>query len=202
MDINFIDIIPSLTFLAAALFRFVPALTLSAILLQRLEQSKPSIESICQKLSNNNIKSHTLTGEDKFDFTVRNEITIKDLSYAYNNSPKKLFNNLNLNIKIGEKIAIHGKSGSGKTTLVKLLMGIIPVLDGEILIDKKNINTNTKSWQKIISYIPQKVFLFESSLKENREAIEIAKDAAINEKEFFRCIVYSVKANLPFMYYS
>ena len=30
----------------------------------------------------------------------------------------------------------------------------------------------------------------------------MAKDAAINEKEFFRCIVYSVKANLPLMYYS
>ena len=32
---------------------------------------------------------------------------------------------------------------------------------------------------------------------DNREAIEEAKDAAINEKEFFRCIVYAIKANLP-----
>ena len=42
-----------------------------------------------------------------------------------------------------------------------------------------------------------------SSLQDNYNqlAIEMAKEAAINEKEFFRCIFYSVKANLPLMYY-
>ena len=54
-----------------------------------------------------------------------------------------------------------------KSTLAKIIMGVIPPTDGSILVDGQNINEKINSWQKIISYIPQKIFLFESSLKNN-----------------------------------
>lgn len=166
-NLNFIDVIPSITFLAAALFKFVPAITSSMILLQRIEESKPSLENICQKLYKKEFESLSKKDKENFNFDIKDEIKIKNLSYSYNNSKKLLFNNVNLKIKKGDKIAIYGKSGAGKTTLVKLLMGIIPLSTGEILVDDMNIKSNTKNWQSKISYIPQKVFLFEATLKEN-----------------------------------
>ena len=48
---------------------------------------------------------------------------IENLSFAYEGSERKIFNNLTITINAGEKIAIIGENGVGKTTFLKLLMG-------------------------------------------------------------------------------
>lgn len=53
---------------------------------------------------------------------------------------KKLLNNISLNIKKGEKIAIIGKNGSGKSTLLKLIGGVYKPTKGKLSIQEKNIS--------------------------------------------------------------
>ncbi len=53
----------------------------------------------------------------------RQAVEIENLSFAYEGSERKIFNNLTLTINGGEKIAVIGENGVGKTTLLKLLMG-------------------------------------------------------------------------------
>ncbi len=53
----------------------------------------------------------------------RQAVEIENLSFAYEGSDRKIFNNLTLTINGGEKIAVIGENGVGKTTLLKLLMG-------------------------------------------------------------------------------
>lgn len=84
------------------------------------------------------------------------KIELNNLFFKYQNSNKFVLNGLNLNIKSGEKIAIVGENGAGKTTLVKLLCRIYRTSQGEILIDRQNINDlKILSWYKNLSILFQ-----------------------------------------------
>ncbi|MDF2505854.1 ATP-binding cassette domain-containing protein [Clostridium sp.] len=65
---------------------------------------------------------------------------------------KELFENLNLTLNEGQKVAIMGKSGSGKTTLLKLIAGLIKVETGAIIFDGKNLSNmsaNERSFNRL-----------------------------------------------------
>ena len=94
-------------------------------------------------------------------------IDISQVSFAYPNTFKNVFSNLNLRILTGEKVAIVGSSGSGKSTLLDLVLGLrIPYL-GEIRIGNLPPHEAIRIWPNRISYVPQDTFLMEGGLLEN-----------------------------------
>lgn len=93
-------------------------------------------------------------------------ITLENLSFGYAN--RKIFENLNLCIQKGEKLALVGESGSGKSTLIKLLIGLLKPSKGTIWIDGYNLSeVNLKSYYSHISYISQESPIFDGTLREN-----------------------------------
>ena len=60
-----------------------------------------------------------------------------------------------------------GKSGSGKTTIVDLLCGLLKLDNGKILVDGRDIFNNFAAWRKLISYVPQDIYLLDDSLRNN-----------------------------------
>ena len=95
------------------------------------------------------------------------EITFKDVNFSYIKD-KPIFENLNLQIKAGEKIGVVGHSGSGKSTLINLLLRAYDVDSGEILLNKTNIKDLTfRSHHKNIAVISQDTALFNRSILEN-----------------------------------
>ena len=60
---------------------------------------------------------------DERDKLHRQAVEIENLSFAYEGSDRKIFNNLGLTITAGERVAVIGENGVGKTTFLKLLMG-------------------------------------------------------------------------------
>ena len=89
------------------------------------------------------------------------KISIKNLSFTFENSTTSLFQNLNFEIEKNSKVAIIGETGIGKSTFVDLITGLYLPLSGSIEIDKIKLTyLNRNSWQKLISYVPQKIFLY------------------------------------------
>ena len=85
------------------------------------------------------------------------EISIKNVSFSYDNSQKKIIDGLNINIKKGEFVGILGANGSGKSTLLKMILKYFPIETGNIEISDKNISLySSKEMAKIISFVPQK----------------------------------------------
>ena len=74
---------------------------------------------------------------------VTGDITFKDVSFEYPDDHNQVFENLNLTIRPGEKVAIVGPSGGGKTTLCNLIPRFYDIDSGEISIDGKNIKSFT-----------------------------------------------------------
>ncbi|MES2654733.1 MAG: ABC transporter ATP-binding protein [Bacteroidota bacterium] len=101
-------------------------------------------------------------------FEFNQQIAFKNVSFTYNNKTNKAINNVSFQIQKGQTFGILGSTGSGKTTITQLLLRMIEVQSGEILIDGKNINQiNIDAFRTQIAYVPQDVFLFSDSIKNN-----------------------------------
>lgn len=114
---------------------------------------------------------------------VRGDIRFKNVDFRYEKTAELLFQDLNLHIKPGEKVALVGHSGGGKTTITKLLSRFVDVGNGEVLIDGQNIADVTfASLRGAIASVPQDPAMFHRSLRDNiRYGNPDASDAAIIE---------------------
>jgi len=112
---------------------------------------------------------------------IQGTIEFKDVSFVYPDSGTKALNKINFKAKAGETIAIIGKTGSGKSTIADLICRLYDSTSGNILIDGKNINAiNLNSLRENIGYVPQEVFLFSDSIK-NNISFGITKEEADNQ---------------------
>jgi ATP-binding cassette subfamily B protein len=108
-----------------------------------------------------------LSGSIK-SFKIKGDIEFKKVTLTYPDTGIRALTNLNLHIKVGEKVAIIGKTGSGKTSFAELLLRMYDSTEGEILFDGVNIKSlNLGRLREQIGYVPQDVFLFSESLREN-----------------------------------
>lgn len=96
-------------------------------------------------------------------------IEFRHVDFAYgDNDDELLFQDFNLHIKAGEKIALVGHSGGGKTTVTKLLLRFVDVSGGQLLVDGQNIADGTlASLRQAIAYVPQDPAMFHRSIMEN-----------------------------------
>lgn len=120
---------------------------------------------------------------------TRGEIEFDKVHFAYRSrTDEPLFDDLNLHIKPGEKLALVGHSGGGKTTITKLLLRFIDVSSGELRIDGQNIReAKLAAVRKAVAYVPQEPIMFHRSIRENirygrldasdEEVVEAAKKA-------------------------
>ncbi len=95
-------------------------------------------------------------------------LEIKNLSFSYLHSSIPSINQLRIQIKEGEKIAIMGKNGSGKTTLIKLISGIYKPSQGSLTFNHLNIDEiDQTTFREKLAVVLQDFQLFSGSIKEN-----------------------------------
>ena len=98
---------------------------------------------------------------------VDGTLSLKDVSFSYT-PDRPLIENLNLDVRKGERIAIVGPTGCGKTTLINLLMRFYDVTGGSIKISGKNIKEITRhSLRQSFGMVLQETWLSKGTIKEN-----------------------------------
>ena len=105
---------------------------------------------------------------DKEKFTLKKQIQLKNVSFAYHIDQPLVLANIDLTINKGDKIGKLG-TGSGKSTLFDLLMGLLTPSKGDLIIDDIVVQNQEArlNWQLTFSYVPQSVHLNEASYAEN-----------------------------------
>jgi len=184
------EILPLLGIYALAAYRSQPALTAIYGGITGLKYGSASINNLFSELYNDNHtdeisinnKNPKAEGISENDFNHHSKlfknnlktiypfekISLVGISYKFPNSKKTAINNINLEIQVGSCIGIVGGSGAGKTTLLDIILGLLDPSDGSIIVDKTTINKKNKlSWQKILGYVPQEMFLIDASVEEN-----------------------------------
>ena len=157
-------LLSTIGFFAAAAFRIMPSINRINIAIQSIKYSKSAIRMLSEEIDNIN-SQHFLKKETIENFN--NVIEINNISVQYLNPKKTILDDVSLRISKGMKIGIMGESGSGKTTFLDSILGLIKFNSGSIKIDNLEFKNNNFSLKNIVGYIPQDVFLLNSTLEEN-----------------------------------
>ena len=108
------------------------------------------------------------TGKCEDVDTSNSTVTFDNVSFAYEGSSENVLKNVSFTADKGKMIAIVGGSGAGKTTCTNLLCRMWDVNEGAILIGEKDIrDMKLSALRKLITVVPQDVYLFNVSMKDN-----------------------------------
>ena len=171
---DLIKIIPSIALLGAAGARLIPALSRLQFYFVQIRFGLPVIKKIKEvyysynKLRLNYIQN--IKEKDKINFSI-NKISIKNLSFKFDGDNQDfLFKNMDFELKKGDILGIKGKSGSGKTTLIDIISGLLKPTSGSIKVNDTDIEkdeTTKKFWMSSIGYVPQEIYLIDSTIEKN-----------------------------------
>ena len=183
---NSSQLIITLSLYAAAAFRLLPTLNRILNNFQTFRYYKPSIELLNTELKGiSNIINDENRNLDELNF--KKSLMLSNLNFKYPEKAENHFEAINLTISKSSIIGIKGESGSGKTTLLDILTGIIEPTSGKILIDEKIIE-NSNRLRKIVSYVPQKVFLLNDTIKRNIEFYSDIKNETMSNERVTKLI--------------
>lgn len=154
--VTFITYLGLLTWPMMAVGQVINVIQRGTASMERLNEvlnTKPEIYDHCECFKSSDFKG---------------AVQINDLTFYYKNSKTPALKNINLNLNIGETLAIVGKTGSGKTTLANLLLHLYTIPSGKIYIDNMDINYIPLSvLRNNIGFVPQDNFLFSRSIEKN-----------------------------------
>lgn len=113
------------------------------------------------------------------------ELKMENVTFRYPGSQQNLFENLNLTIHPGEKLAVVGLNGAGKTTLVKLLCGFYDPDEGRILLNGQDIREfNRQDYYRLLSAVYQDYSVMDVTVAQN---VASCIDG-INEDKVYACL--------------
>lgn len=106
-------------------------------------------------------------------------ISFKNVTLVYDNGTAAV-NNVTFDIKAGDRVAVVGSNGSGKSTNASLLLRLYDATEGEITYCDTNINDiNIDQYRSIFSYVEQKSFMFNSTIRDNIDPLHQLSDEQI-----------------------
>jgi len=99
---------------------------------------------------------------------LQGNIEFKRVNFTYQDTGIEALKDVSFEIKAGQFVAIIGRTGSGKSTLANLLMRMYDADSGDISIDGKELTRlNLNSFRSQVGFVPQEVFLFSDSIRNN-----------------------------------
>jgi len=132
--------------------------------LEEQEKINKSTEPL-RTLSKGSLTSSSNYGNQAMPFVE--QIVLENVIYRYPEASETILNDISLSLKKGQSIALIGKSGAGKTTLVDVILGLLIPKSGDIKVDGISVYKDLRSWQNLIGYIPQSIFLMDDSITKN-----------------------------------
>jgi ATP-binding cassette subfamily B protein len=163
-NLDIIEFLPLLTAIALGVQRLLPIMQQIYFNFVNIVSKKSALDDYLKIFFSDNQKNFDLEKKNKIKFSKN--IIIQNLTFSFNN--RNIFQNMSLDIKKGSNIGIIGQTGTGKTTFVNLLTGMVKPENGKILIDDIDLNKNNlQAWTSQITYVPQEIFLFDSTIAEN-----------------------------------
>ena len=161
---DFSTILPMMGIFAAAAFRLIPATNRIIITFQLVQYNAPSIQTLYTEL---NLPASPRASLEPGAFDGWKSIQLENVSFRYSETGDWTLRDTSLTIRRGELIGFIGASGAGKTTLVDVFLAILPPSSGRITVDGRDVAEQVEEWQRQVGYIPQTIYLMDSSIRNN-----------------------------------
>jgi ABC-type multidrug transport system fused ATPase/permease subunit len=158
-------VLPALGLYGFAAYRMLPAAQIMYRGFAKLKFSSASLQAIHRDM----ILPEVRPSAAESPLEPQQEIRLQSIRYAYPSAPDKpVFDGFDLTIPAHTSLGIVGKSGAGKSTLMDILLGLLQPQAGTLSVDGTPIDaSNVAAWQRAIGYVPQHVYLADTSVAEN-----------------------------------
>ncbi len=168
------DLVPQITVFGMAAMRLLPSANRINNYLTSISYFEPFFmgvsDNLQEEINDSNVEydPEAYTKKKEVEkLKVEHKIELKDIQYKYPNTDKWIFDHADLEIPVGYSVGIVGTSGAGKTTIVDVLLGLFKLQGGQILADGVEVRDHYESWLKNIGYIPQTIFMLDSTIRKN-----------------------------------
>jgi ATP-binding cassette, subfamily B, bacterial PglK len=158
-----------LTFLGFAAYRLLPTLQQAFVAIVRIRADRPGFTAIARDLRLARARKDAVAAPDSpWRESPRSDIRLEEVSFRYEPERPPAVDGVSLRIPVRAVIGFVGANGSGKTTLVDLIAGLLVPAQGRIEVDGIVLTEdNRAAWQARIAYVPQNIFLLDTSIAHN-----------------------------------
>lgn len=168
------DIMPQVGLLAVAAMRLIPCANRINNYMTSIAYFEPFFMGVSDNLQED-IRDESIdyseaayqTKQEVEKLELHDKIELKQITYKYPNTDVLIFDRADMVIPVGKSVGIVGTTGAGKTTMVDILLGLLQVQSGEILADGVDVREHYAQWLKNIGYIPQMIFMLDSTIRRN-----------------------------------
>jgi ABC-type multidrug transport system fused ATPase/permease subunit len=145
-------------------FRMLPSINRIVVSLQQLALTRPGLEGAVEGFA---LVVGSETPRTSIDLGHFEMLSVEALTYRYPNTDSNVLDLSRLEVRAGESVGVVGSSGSGKSTLVDVLIGILNPPSGKIQVNGVELSTIRRQWQDKIGYVPQHVYLMDTTIRRN-----------------------------------
>jgi ABC-type multidrug transport system fused ATPase/permease subunit len=164
---NISNSLPIISMYVFAGYRLLPSIQQIYISFTQLTFSSPAMDKLYDdfkklKTPNKNIN------QDQSILTLNKTITLNNINYNYPNTSRTSLKDINLTIPAKSTVGLIGPSGCGKTTTVDIILKLLEPQSGTLEVDGEVITEqNSRSWQQLIGYVPQNIYLSDNTIMAN-----------------------------------
>ena len=171
-DGSLVEILPVLGVFAFAGARLFPALQQVYGAIANLRSSGPILEVLDVDLQQTeagvSVQAAESAGRAPSKMAIISGVELDRVSYTYPGAERSALLDLSLKIGVNATVAIVGPTGAGKTTALDLILGLLEPDKGNLKVDGAVIdNSNLRSWQRSLGYVPQQIFLTDDTVAAN-----------------------------------
>ncbi len=157
--------LPIISLYVFAGYRLIPALQQIYASFSKLAFVASSLDSLCKDIKN--LQPSYINENDEI-LNLKKTINLKNINFFYPNGSRKILKEINMKIPAKTTVGLIGATGSGKTTIIDIILGLLEAQSGTIEVDDTVITKqNSRSWQRSIGYVPQHIYLSDTSITSN-----------------------------------
>ncbi len=163
---DMMEMMPQLTAFAFAAVRLMPSVNRISTHLSTIAYYEPSLNFVCDNLNIAGLKEADLS-ENEGVMELKEKILLENITYAYPNTEKNIFQEARMEIPVGKSIGVIGSSGAGKTTIIDVLLGLLVPKKGYVSCDGTDIQSQYGAWLHNIGYIAQNIYMLDNTIRAN-----------------------------------
>jgi len=165
---NLGSILPVLSVYALAGFKLLPAFQQVYTSLSNIRGNLSAFDAVRDDLRASSLDTAKGAAPTEEHLAPTKDIRLDNVVFSYPGKEEPALKNMYITIPANRVIGLVGASGSGKSTAIDLLLGLMAPQQGQLLIDGEPINEdNVRAWQNSVGFVPQAIFLADSSIREN-----------------------------------